>query len=496
VRRFEALLRELCSLEDLVVVRLDIPRSRDAGPIVERRYPLRRPIVEELRGKNVKKYFSRLGIPWPGGTAARLLPDANVLVVRHPQANHGIIAKTVALINSSKSMYPEYEEEDVFLAKLKGRSKGEDEQETSFAFRIRGKTDPSRCYVVLTNTGPRTATFSLDVNGLGFFGSNADAVSKILAIPSADPPQRRIWRFLRDHSYYYYSCTIQRWQSSPALFLNSIGFGDCSDTAETLGRLWQEQGYRTRTWGLGGHVVPEVYADGRWEMYDPSFRVYYHDEQGNVAGIEQLAGNSRLVSSPLDPINPPGHITYSAWQASKYASTNDNAASELKKLSGPEYQLMFQLPPTCALSLPVPCSPFNPHVTVSHGRPSPPRVAMADLRLPPRWAGTVDIALLLHSIEGEQQDKVVIKDKTFSVGSAQLQDFIDLRTSARAENISQLQFPESNGPVRVRYLVNPLLIRLKADNSIRLAGTNLSGVRAGLRTLDRRPVTFVPESKE
>ena len=34
--------------------------------------------------------------------------------------------------------------------------------------------------------------------------------------------------------------------------------------------------------GFVGHVVPEIYIDGRWQIYDPDLAVFYHNLDGTI----------------------------------------------------------------------------------------------------------------------------------------------------------------------------------------------------------------------
>lgn len=70
------------------------------------------------------------------------------------------------------------------------------------------------------------------------------------------------------------------------LYLNSMGFGYCDDVANVLSSLCAAAGYQTRVWELNGHVVCEVYNNGRWELYDADLRTLYVDHVGNLVGVE------------------------------------------------------------------------------------------------------------------------------------------------------------------------------------------------------------------
>ncbi|MGE3600168.1 MAG: hypothetical protein AB7N70_31965 [Dehalococcoidia bacterium] len=85
-------------------------------------------------------------------------------------------------------------------------------------------------------------------------------------------------------------------------------------------------GYEARVWGLSGHVVPEILVDGRWQMFDPDLAVYYKDESGAVAGVEDIVSRPDLITQPQSPIFAGSNYVfpYSTTVRDIYATTADN----------------------------------------------------------------------------------------------------------------------------------------------------------------------------
>jgi hypothetical protein len=54
-----------------------------------------------------------------------------------------------------------------------------------------------------------------------------------------------------------------------------FGKGDCSERVAVLQSLVRKSRLNTRIVGLGGHVVLEVYANGKWYTADPDYGVVY-----------------------------------------------------------------------------------------------------------------------------------------------------------------------------------------------------------------------------
>ena len=82
------------------------------------------------------------------------------------------------------------------------------------------------------------------------------------------------------------------WQHDPSLYVNSLGFGYCDDVASAFATLMTSYGLDARVWAINGHVVSEVYNDGRWQIYDVDLQALYIDTEGNIAGYDYIVGSS------------------------------------------------------------------------------------------------------------------------------------------------------------------------------------------------------------
>lgn len=138
----------------------------------------------------------------------------------------------------------------------------------------------------------------------GFFTTD-EIVKHIKNMPgefTGEPLERKAWRFVIDNIDYLPSISESRIIHHPLTLINSIGFGQCDDLASSLYFIWKTLGFESRIWELGGHVVPEVYANKKWQMYDPSYQVYYYNKKNDVAGVEELALNHEYISNSIDKV--------------------------------------------------------------------------------------------------------------------------------------------------------------------------------------------------
>jgi hypothetical protein len=145
------------------------------------------------------------------------------------------------------------------------------------------------------NDNDQEITFELDLNQV-FPQSMKQILENVKRIAEEEecPKYIAAWKYVARTTFHTNPLTESSWQHDPVLFLNSIGGGFCDDKASVLAFLWRYQGYNSRVVLLNGHVVPEIYIQNKWQMYDPSLFVYY-EQNGEVLSINELEDNSNVV---------------------------------------------------------------------------------------------------------------------------------------------------------------------------------------------------------
>ena len=88
----------------------------------------------------------------------------------------------------------------------------------------------------------------------------------------------------------------------PPTLLGSIGYGQCNYAADALKLLVQTQGFKTRGVGLEvpnsgfAHNIMEVqFSDGSWHFIDPDGKIFFRNEKGDIASVEDLRKNPDIV---------------------------------------------------------------------------------------------------------------------------------------------------------------------------------------------------------
>ncbi len=133
---------------------------------------------------------------------------------------------------------------------------------------------------------------------------------------------KEIWRFVQDNSYAFWPVTEGSEEHNVVQFFSAYGYGLCDDMARVLATLARESGLQGRMWGLSGHVVPEVFANGKWRLLDPHHGVFFHSEgdPDDVYGVEELSGDAARFAHA----STAGGAESKYRHSQLYLSTDDN----------------------------------------------------------------------------------------------------------------------------------------------------------------------------
>ncbi|MEQ8704668.1 MAG: transglutaminase-like domain-containing protein [Phaeodactylibacter sp.] len=233
------------------------------------------------------------------------------------------------------------------------------------------------------NTSEQEVAFSLQLDSILFL--DRAALSRHIKRNAATPEEqiRLAWKIICDYTFNSFS-THARYIHAPEMLISSLGHGYCDDMASALALLWQELGFKARVWYLQGHVVPEVFRNGKWQMYDPDLGLYFTDDNQTTLSVEAIArGEATAVvqnqtSFPLRSFSPlPFHLE-------KYTTKSDNTPNTWFTDSVPNLDTRFRLP-------------GKGSVSCCYTIPSQPLSSFLKLHLPKGARGAVHIPLLLSS---------------------------------------------------------------------------------------------------
>lgn len=155
-----------------------------------------------------------------------------------------------------------------------------------------------------------------------------------------------VWRFVLKYNFHYGSPSegppdtrIPHETNTlydPVKLLNCYGYCYCFSNIAMMQRLWETAGFdSTKTGGIGGHLISEVYYKGGWHYYDgdQSVSTYCIKEDGKTAAsIDEIQNNAeyyilkpKFRSNPSLPYDDnPVYVHESRKVLADYFATKDN----------------------------------------------------------------------------------------------------------------------------------------------------------------------------
>jgi hypothetical protein len=359
---------------------------------------------------------------------------------------------------------------------------------------------PAASAVQLRNTADSAVDFALVHNGFPLFESMRQLVEFISALPDEVKDEvfpRKLWRFVRDSTAHYIPTMPVQFHVAPWGTLNSTGFGFCADRAASLVEIARGAGYEARIWSVGGHVVPEVRAGDRWELYDPDLGVYYWDADGRVAGVLDLQANPDLVLNPINPVSEPGSWPYSETVAAIYASASDNAIADSHLLPAvPMEGVRLAIPAGATLTYPglwteTPIT-FEGMASIIlddrladwrywigiYAPPDPvsiPFSKQARLELASGWTGPLALPLFVWDVQGS--GSVEIEGQTYEIGSSELVERLRYRVPIRELTVT------ASSAVSVIMQLNMKMFYMLETTNVSLKGLNVWAIESTLTHL-------------
>lgn len=328
-------------------------------------------------------------------------------------------------------------------------------------------------YVRITNEGSSEVGFNAIISGKSFYTKEDEIITEISSLPSDDanePFHRKLWRYLIKNRYHFDPYTGDEWGHSPVLYLNSIGFGYCDDVAALYYALATRVDYKVRVWELStrnydyGDVVPEVWIKDHWEMYNSDAEVYYWNEKGQVAGVEELSSNPQLILNPINPFPvthfspsvvtsgvPPIPFAYTQIYADLYYRYDNVTEYYRQQVDFPKYDYPFSLPPKAYLEFPV----KSDHKLISVSGTEVPTYDLMRLVLPKGWSGSVKLPFAFFSISGS--GRISLNDKVYDLDSPDIANEMMIN-----DYIYQASIINSSKDIEIVFLVNKT--RFDLDN--------------------------------
>lgn len=320
--------------------------------------------------------------------------------------------------------------------------------------------------IELLNESDFTARFMMQFNGQ-ISKDIAQLVEQIRTteIPGAEglPDYQRAYHYMMQFARHDFPLSVRTWMHEPSLYMNSLGAGLCDDVSSVLVGIWREMGYDARVILLSGHVVSEVNTGERWEMYDADLRVTYTNDDGNVAGVEELSLNPDLIYSPRNPTSE-NEFVYSKRVASFYWTTEDNFVCLTCNDYAKARDLVFEIPAGGKMSW---GETYAEQKLLTKHLDSPKSLGQLKITIPAGSSGTLDIPLAIYDILGSAQDTVAIGNTTVGLNGSEPFQFL-AQDPASGNRVQTISYESNIEPIEVIYFFNQQFTQIQAQNLIEL----------------------------
>lgn len=162
-------------------------------------------------------------------------------------------------------------------------------------------TDDSLSYWSVKNLGKSSVTPRMTINGKGWYSNDAILDQALGGVDRANGEVvgKAIWKFIVENRYHHepptYGDSTHVIFGNPLQYLNSWGYGFCSDSATIFAKLAVLAGYKARVVYLNEHVVAEIYYNWEWHMFDTDREVFFVDKDDGVVSVEQIINDNSFV---------------------------------------------------------------------------------------------------------------------------------------------------------------------------------------------------------
>lgn len=329
---------------------------------------------------------------------------------------------------------------------------------------------PESQYFVVRNNGAKTAYFNFENNGVGM--ADINAMVKFIANEYRDMPNaEKVWRFISDYTRHFPLISRNNWLYHPLLLVHSAGGSLCGFRSAAMTNILLHMGEQARSWCINGHVVSEVFFDGKWHVYDPDLGCIYFNEQGEICSFDELTQNPEYITNPLQMLCISDICdslqATSPDLAAMYASSDDNQIFNTQYPQfAKEEKIFFMLAPGAEISFPLPLEQHNNYF------------ALAALKIPEKWVGTVSMPYIPYNSRGNA--KISYSGKFPNADLTSWQSIV-----SKSEEFNQkIIIHENLTGVIVEYYINALLYKPEKKNHIVITGENIESIEVQLVDFD------------
>ncbi len=247
-----------------------------------------------------------------------------------------------------------------------------------------------------------------------------------------------IWRFVSERRYHAKPVTEGAEEHDTVRFFSCYGYGFCDDASQAVAGLAKLCGLQARIWGLEGHVVPEIFAGGRWLLLDADFAAYFHKpgDPRAILGVEELAKDRAAFKNVFQLGKLSG---YEGSYADFFLTTNDNKPWPVEARS--EHRIAATLAP-------------GEKVVFSNFNWGSYFIGAYPQRVPRYFNGYFERPIMADSLKLSDGLEVRREGESFTIANS-------ARREKRAEIFGEAPFPIVGGMV-----ISPVSVKLEFEDTV------------------------------
>ncbi len=327
--------------------------------------------------------------------------------------------------------------------------------------------NPDDSMISIINNGDDIAEFEMVLNDMDF-SSTQDIVQHIENMPDlyADEPlEMKAARFVYMFTWKDSNISSSNQFYNPVLAINSIGGGLCGNRSAILTSILRKMGFSARSICLEGHVVSEVKVEGKWKAIDVDYGVCFRNQDGDYLSVNDLERNTEIFKDieHYESFNGEEINLLNSFMLNNeelYSSTENNDEFIVKDYKKSDIINKLSLPPKSSFEFPVGNSSSGNFYT------------LAKLTITKDWTGEINIPFVIDRIEGI--GRIRINSKSYSC-SGELSNFVDFECLD-----SRIELIENSNGYEIYYFINPLVCKIKEENSIELTGDKVDNLEIGI----------------
>lgn len=152
----------------------------------------------------------------------------------------------------------------------------------------------------LSNSSDHLVKFYLTPAETDLFNTTSIVNSLLKDVTTDSAKALKLFHFVCTYYFHGYRAPTQCAEPhNPAILLNSLESGYCDDASAVLANLGKTAGLLTQVIELNGHVVMQFFYNNNWHLFDPDKKVYYQNNNAEVASLEQLYSTPKLLEDGL-----------------------------------------------------------------------------------------------------------------------------------------------------------------------------------------------------